>query len=307
MASCLETTKDIKNCVIPKKLDLISFGVEPTEEVGKYDPRNKLNDLTSKEWIQDTRSVWFQKGLGSKHEHAQIERQHPAPFSFQDVGRLIRFFTKKGDLVLDPFTGVASTLKACALNNRRGIGIELIKKWGELGKERLNIEVPYPDEQEIIIGDAREELLKIADESIDYIVTSPPYWRILGKKADHKVKAERINNGYDTKYSEDVRDLGNIEDYREFVSELKTIFDQWYRVLKTEKYASIIVSDFRHKSEYVPFHSDIIVKMTEAKFMLKGITVLVQNQKRLYPYGYPYAYVPNIHHQYILTFSKEKV
>src|SRR5574341_387553 len=306
MASCLETTKDFKNDVASKKVDLISFGLEgePNEELGKYDPRNKLNNLTSKEWIQETRSVWFQKGLGSTHKHAQIEKQHPAPFSFQDVGRLIRFFTKKGDIVLDPFVGVASTLKACAMNNRRGIGIELIKKWGELGKQRLNTEVSFSCDQEVIIGDAREELLKFADESIDYVVTSPPYWRILGKNPDHKVKAERISNGYDTKYSEDVRDLGNIEDYKEFLSELKMIFDQWYRVLKTEKYASIIVSDFRHKSEYVPFHADIIVKMTEAKFMLKGITVLIQNQKKLYPYGYPFAYVPNIHHQYILTFRK---
>lgn len=278
-----------------------------SHEVEKPDPRNKLNDLIGREWIKETRSVWFQKGLGSNHKHAQIEKQHPAPFSFQDVGRLIRFFTKKGDLVLDPFCGVASTLKACALNTRRGIGIELIKKWGDLGKERLRTEVSDASNQKIIIGDARKVLPTFADESIDYIVTSPPYWRILDKKADHKVKKERISNGLDTKYSEDKRDLGNIDNYEEFLSELKKIFDQWHRILKTGKYTSIIVSDFRHKSEYVPFHSDIIRKMNESFFSLKGITILVQNQKNLYPYGYPFAYVSNIHHQYILTFRKERM
>ena len=77
------------------------------------DPRNKLNELTSKEWIVETISVWNQKGLGSKHPDTKIEKQHPAPFSFTDVGRLIRFFTKEGQVVLDPFVGVGSTLKAC--------------------------------------------------------------------------------------------------------------------------------------------------------------------------------------------------
>ena len=79
------------------------------------DPRNKLNELTAKEWIVETISVWNQRGLGAGHPDARIERQHPAPFSFTDVGRLIRYFTKSGQTVLDPFVGVGSTLKACAV------------------------------------------------------------------------------------------------------------------------------------------------------------------------------------------------
>ncbi len=269
-------------------------------------PKNVLNELDGREWIKETRSVWFQKGLGNEHEHAQIEKQHPAPFSFQDIGRLIRFFTKPGDLVLDPFCGVASTLKACALDNRQGVGIEIEKKWAKLGKERLSKEVPYSEGQEIIIGDARVELLKFADNSFDYIVTSPPYWKILTKKPDHKVNSERIKNGYDTKYSENVKDLGNIESYDAFLTELKKCFKECYRILKEGKYASIIVSDFRHKSKFYSFHSDVIEKMEEVGFSSKGITILVQNNKKLYPYGYPYAFVSNIHHQYILIFRKDK-
>ena len=51
----------------------------------KIDPRNKLNELTAKEWIAETVSVWNQRGLGANHPEAKIERQHPAPFSFTDV------------------------------------------------------------------------------------------------------------------------------------------------------------------------------------------------------------------------------
>ncbi|HSH61343.1 MAG TPA: transposase [Acidimicrobiales bacterium] len=46
-------------------------------EAGGVSPRNKLNDLTAKEWIQETVSVWRQKGPGAGHPDAQIERLHP--------------------------------------------------------------------------------------------------------------------------------------------------------------------------------------------------------------------------------------
>ena len=62
--------------------------------------------------MSESVSVWTQKGLGAKRTDAQIEREHPAPFSFTDVARLIRLFTKRGMTVLDPFVGVGSTLEA---------------------------------------------------------------------------------------------------------------------------------------------------------------------------------------------------
>ena len=100
-------------------------------------PVNRLNDLTAKEWIPETVSVWIQRGLGKGHEHAQIERQHPAPFSFQDVARLIRFFSKASETVLDPLVHAGSTLKAAAVEGRKGIGIELNRKYAKLARVRL--------------------------------------------------------------------------------------------------------------------------------------------------------------------------
>ena len=126
----------------------------------KSDRRNLLNDLAATEWLPETISVWTQRGLGANHADAQIERQHPAPFSFTDVSRLIRFFTKRGGVVLDPFVGVGSTLKACALEGRRGIGFELNPKYARLAKERLRTEVrdlwATADSQEVRVGNARD-------------------------------------------------------------------------------------------------------------------------------------------------------
>ena len=283
-------------------------GVNPASK-GKIDPRNKLNELTAKEWLVETISVWIQRGLGAGHPDAQIERQHPAPFSFTDVGRLIRYFTKSGEVVLDPFVGVGSTLKACAIDRRVGIGIELNPDFAQLSRERLENEVTdifsTAEEQRIVEGDAREKLDEIPDKSVDFIVTSPPYWSIL-KKEDHKVKQERISNGLSTDYGDDPRDLGNIDSYEDFLDELTAIFRECSRALKPGKYMAIIVSDFRNKSRYIMFHSDLAVHLQKVGLEMRGLKVLYQRHKKIFPYGYPYSYVPNIHNQFILILQNKK-
>ena len=310
----LEVSKDAAD-------DIELVDLDESEEVGLDEiegdpsPKNTLNDLPGRVWIAETKSFWYQKGLGSKHPHAQIERQHPAPYSYQDVARLIRFFTKSGARVLDPFLGVGSTLKACALTNRTGVGIDVTQQWADLSRERLAFEVGEMalTTQEVIHGDSRVVLSdteRFPNESFDFAVCSPPYWSILTKKADHKVKNERVLNGLATQYSDAEADLGNVESYDDFLDQIGIVFNHVHRVLKPGKYFAIVVGDFRHKSKFIPYHSDIIRLLSTQEvtlpFELHGITLLIQNHKKLYPYGYPYAYVPNQHHQYILIFRKPK-
>lgn len=280
------------------------------------DPRNSLNDLNGSQWLPETKSFFYQKGLGAKHPHAQIERQHPAPFSFQDISHLVTFFTKKEMKVLDPFGGVGSTAKACELEGRTCTSIELQKKWHDLAIERLETEVGKGTSKKhtFILGDTREELKKLDDCSFDFMVTSPPYWSILNKKADYKVKKERLANNLATNYSDDDEDdLANIESYEEFLHILvDDVFLECGRLLRPKKYMCLVVSDFRNKSEFISFHSDLIQALNRRvtadgyKITLQGVKVLLQNHKTLLPYGYPFAYVENIHHQYILIFRKDK-
>lgn len=280
---------------------------------GVYDPRNQLNDLTGKEWIPETKSYFFQKGLGANHPDAQIEKLHPAPYSFQDIEKQILFFTKKGMTVLDPFGGVGSTAKACEITGRKCISIELSEKYHNLSVERLETEVGEgtSKHQQFINGDTCTILPTLADNSVDMVMTSPPYWGILHKQ-DQKVKRNRVALNLDTKYSDSDKDLGNIKEYADFLDILvNRVFLQCARILKKERYMLIVVSDFRDKGDYISFHSDLIQRINKAAIPgggilgLAGTKILIQNHKSLHPYGYPFSYVENIHHQYVLIFRKK--
>lgn len=268
-------------------------------------PVNRLNDLTAKEWVPETVSVWTQRGLGRGHQHAQIERQHPAPFSFQDIARLIRFFTKSGETVLDPFVGVGSTLKAAAMEGRKGVGIELNAKYAQLARLRLKTELQggAGDDQKVVRGDARAVIPKLAANSIKLVVTSPPYWNILHKQ-DHKARQERVAHELDTRYSDDAADLGNIEAYQSFLTAVADTLALTRSCLVDGGHLCVVVGDFRHKARYYMLHADIAREMEARGFALKGIKILYQRHKRVFPYGFPYAYVPNLHHQYIIVLAK---
>jgi DNA modification methylase len=211
--------------------------------------------------------------------------------------------------VLDPFVGVGSTLKACALEGRKGIGFELNPKYARLAKQRLRTEVrdlwASADSQEVLVGDARKLVCELPESSLDFVVTSPPYWNILHKE-DHKAKQERVSRDLDTRYSDNKHDLGNISKYETFLSELASILGTCSRALKPKKYMVVIVSDFRDKSRFVLFHADLARALEPHGFEMRGLSVLYQRHKRIFPYGYPYAYVPNIHHQFILILQNVK-
>lgn len=113
-----------------------------------------------------------------------------------------------------------------------------------------------------------------------------------------------MTTGEGLNYSADSRDLGNTPDYEEFLSVLSKIFEDLSRKLRPGKYCVTVVSDFKHGTEFHPFHSDLYQRIDRQKLQLQGITILEQGHKALYPYGYPFAYVPNVHHQYLLIFRR---
>jgi len=89
------------------------------------------SDITREEFMEWTNGLWTFPGESKK------KVGHPAPFPVELPKRCIKLFSFVGDTVLDPFLGSGSTLIACALLNRKGIGVEIDENYCRLAKMRL--------------------------------------------------------------------------------------------------------------------------------------------------------------------------
>jgi DNA modification methylase len=277
------------------------------KKIPSYDKRNKLNDLNGKEWLLLTKSFWVsEKCVDDKDAFL-----HPAPFLVKDIMRLISFFTKKNMRVLDPFCGSGTTLIASANLKRFGIGIDLNKEYKDLALSRL-VKHDYAEgtDFDYLIGDSLKMVKKI--KPVDYIVTSPPYHNILRNKGGGIRKKNekgfrsgpRIGLEY---YSDNKNDLGNFDIYVDFLEALKSIMSECFKILKQSKYCSIVISDFTVNKKEICVQSDIVDLMSKIGYDFVGTTVLLQDTKPLYPFGYPYAYKINHHHQNIINFRKPQL
>jgi len=109
-------------------------------------------------------------------------------------------------------------------------------------------------------------------------------------------------------YSALPRDLGNIADYDTFMKELKVIFEKVHVALKPGKRCIVIVMDIRQGSKFFPFHMSICKMMEEIGFILEDIIIWDRRKEysNLRPLGYPYVFIVNKVHEYILIFRKNE-
>ncbi len=92
---------------------------------------SRISDISKDEFMGWTSGVWTFQGESKKRIG------HPAPFPIELPRRCIKMFSFVDDVVLDPFVGSGTTLVAAALNNRKGIGIDIDLEYCKLAKNRL--------------------------------------------------------------------------------------------------------------------------------------------------------------------------
>ncbi len=262
---------------------------------GFYDTRNKLNDLTGKEWKFMSKSV-ITRSYPPDLQH-KLRKQHGGQKPPLLCADLIKTFTKKGEKILDPLMGVGGSLLGATLCGRDGIGIELNKKWIDIYKKVCELE--NLKELKTFKDDCRNILKKASKNSIDFILTDVPYWNMdRVKKTRSKVAAKSNLSKFN----------GNsMQTKQEWLDELVEIFDLSYRILKVNKYLAIFIGDMYREKEYHILSADLadaIIKKTP--FTLKANLIWYDVSKNLHVYGQPYAYIPSMIHQNILIFRKEE-
>lgn len=276
------------------------------ERRGIYDQRNRLNDLTGREWMYALRSViqtsYPTKGPEGFAHH--LRRIHPSPKPPQLMAELVRFFTKTNGHVLDPFAGVGGTLLACSLEGRSAVGIELSDHFiacyhqvcAELGLQS----------QTLIQGDARQlqsyEL--VTQQPFDLILTDPPYAQMQARtKTGEKKKRGQAQA---TPFTESQNDLGNLP-YSEFLCALRAVIEQALPLLKLKGHLVLFTKDLQPNLEHHNMlHADIVAQLLQLPgISYRGYRIWHDQSLNLYPFGYPFSFVANQVHQFILIFRKE--
>ena len=283
---------------------LISEGNRPRRR--RSAPSKRANDLDGRAWLQNSISTW--SDISKTRE--EISLKHPAIFPSQLVIRLVESFTRSGQtVILDPFSGIGTTVLVAEMMGKLGIGLDISADYISKAKNRPPL---TPDlfegrgytgsgERRFIKADAKDLLEHVDPASVDFVVTSPPYWDILlqNRTADYK----EIRN-----YGDSDLDLGRITQYPKFLDALGKVFANVLTVLKPGSYCCVIVMDLRKKSTFYPLHADLAAKMQEIGFLFDDI--IIWDRKREYnnlrPLGHPSVFRINKVHEYILIFQKPR-
>ena len=248
------------------------------------------------------------------------------------MARLIEFFTKGDELVLDPFAGVGGTLLGAAIcrTPRRAIGFEIEERWvrvyesvvrdllaerdgagpilADLGSaDPGGIRTFEPSGSRLILGDSLSLLPGVASGTVDFVATDPPYNPQLKITMAGGRLAESFANRR-TDYAmvtEHTGDLANSGSYGEYLERMQAVFAEMRRVLRGGRYAVVIVRDAYQDGRYRFTGSDLAARAEAVGFVTKGDLIWYQAGTRLRPYGYPRSFVPNIAHQHMLVLRAE--
>lgn len=253
----------------------------------------RANALAGAEWLKNSFSIW--RGLGKDADAAD----HPAPFPVALASRLIDCYAADREgLLLDPFAGSGSSLLAALRAGMGAVGFDINPEYKDVFERRLSLfEVQNP-RWRYEVQDARNLGEAVEAGTVEICITSPPYWDILNRKrtADRK-KANP--------YSSNVHDLGNREDYGEFLAALGAVAGQVSQVLRPRGYFVLNVMDIRKGPVFYPLHQDA----SEAVLGVGGFTledIIIWDRQADYnamrPLGYPCKFIINKVHEYLLVF-----
>jgi DNA modification methylase len=266
---------------------------------------NYLNDLSGSEWLYWTNTIYETNfPVDATHHYRKIHGAMKPPAL---MGEIIKFFSKKGELILDPFAGVGGTLLGAKLVGREAMGIEINPIWVELYekivammKGQTDCQIENPLNIKMILGDCLQIMQSLPDESISAVITDPPYGcqgQAIGFKKETHFNMK----------SDEEADFGNCNNYPEYLIKIKAFGAEAYRLLRPNRYLVVMIGDRYNQGQYLPLGVRVAETLQEVGFTWKGIRIWWNKatQRPLKPYAIKTCFVPNITHQNILIMRKE--
>ena len=114
------------NMICRLDYEFIYVFVKPGDPISRTLEVKQKSELSKKEWVEFTKGVW------RVSPEKDPSKGHLAPFPLEVPYRLTKMFSFWGDLVVDPFAGRATVLKAAEFLGRNSTGYEIARNYKEM-------------------------------------------------------------------------------------------------------------------------------------------------------------------------------
>jgi len=204
-------------------------------------PNMEINDLDPSKWKEYSHRYYLEF-----YSVWPVTRRHDPFFGVNGtiysgcsplmvpINCILRY-TKENELVLDPFVGSGTTLVACGMLRRFGIGVDINPEAEKAKQKRFNAVrekdpslADWLEKQKFIRGDSRD-LSFIEDASVDLVIAHPPYLDMM-----------------------DYGEKGTYRDIKEFTSSIGDSFKEMLRVLKPGRFCCMQIGPYAGK--HLPLH-----------------------------------------------------
>lgn len=208
-----------------------------------------------------TGSLWL---LGARDKSGPHVGDYWGNFVPQIPYQVMRRFTRPGEVVVDLFSGMGTTLIECRHLGRHGIGVELLESVAAQSRARIEQATnEHGATTEVLVGDStrtetvdrvRSALENLRSDHADCVILHPPYHDII-------------------RFSDDPRDLSTASDAHSFLAKFRAVAENAYSLLRPTRFMALVIGDTYSKSEWVPLGFECMRVCREVGFQLKAINV----------------------------------
>lgn len=258
----------------------------------------KFNDLNLKNW-QDldiwTDSLWIIPRRDRSGKHSNFFHGNFVP---QIPYQLISRYTKKDEVVLDPFIGSGTTAYEAERLERNCIGVDLQQQLVEEINKNINtkshfIELLAGDSADLAVFEKVKQVLqKHSKQSVQLVILHPPYFDIL-------------------KFSDNENDLSNAKSLKDFLNKFEQVARNAVSILEKNRYLAVVIGDKYTKGEWIPlgFYCMYTIKknlgLTLKGLIIKNMTGNIgkRNKESIWRYRALSSDYYIFKHEYIFVFK----